>query len=130
MIALYLLLWLVFIAAEVYRNYRIIEINKGKPSYLHSFVVRGMAAVVHGVLFDPHNIYDYLPIFIFQVTSFWVLFDLILNYMRGKPMLYIGKQSGWIDRGFAWIGSDGFLFICKCLTLVACFISIFVIYLR
>lgn len=130
MITLYLLLWLVFIAAEVYRNYRIIEINKGKPSYLHSFVVRGMAAIIHGVLFDPHNMAEYLPVFIYQVTSFWILFDLILNWMREKPMLYLGKESGWIDRGFDWVGSEGFLFFCKVLALVACGFSIAVIYTR
>lgn len=130
MIALYLLLWLVFIAAEVYRNYRIIEINHSRPSYLKSFVVRGMAAIMHGVLFNPVNMHDYWPVLIYQVTSFWVLFDLSLNWLRQKPMLYMGKQSGLIDKAFNWIGSDGFLFFCKVLAVVVCVFSIIVIYTR
>ena len=127
MITLHLILWLVFIAAETYRNYYLIEVKKTRPMYLQSFVLRGMAAILHGILFNPHNMADYFPVFIFQVSSFWLLFDLSLNYLRGKPMLYMGEQSGWIDRAFTWIGSDGFLFFCKLLTLVVSVFSAIVV---
>jgi len=130
MITLKIILWFVFIVAEAYRNYRIIEVNKSRPDYLHSFVVRGMAAIGHGVLFDPHNMADYLPVFILQVSSFWVLFDFALNYMRKKPLLYIGAKSGWIDRFFTWVGSEYILGVVKLLTLVVCILSAVVLYFR
>ena len=107
-----LLVWIVAILAEAYRNYYIIEIKKSRPNYLQSFVMRGMAAILHGVLFDPQNMGDYWPVLLFQVTSFWLLFDLSLNFLRHKPVLYIGKSSGWIDRFFTWIGSENVYFYC------------------
>lgn len=130
MITLYLLLWLIFIGVDVYRNYYLIEVKKTRPIYIQSFILRWMVAILHGILFDPRNVADCIPVFIFQVTSFWLLFDLILNYLRKKPMLYMGDQSGWIDRTFTWINSDAFLFFCKVLALVLCVFSVIVIYTR
>lgn len=127
MTILYLFIWLAFIGAEVYRNFYLIEKRKTKPIYLQSFIFRGMAAIAHGILFNPENMADYLPIFIFQITSFWLLFDLMLNYLRRKPALYMGEQSGWIDRAFTWINSDGFTFFCKLLAFLVCVFSVIVI---
>ena len=130
MITILLIIWLLFIVAEAYRNYRIIEIGNSRPDYLQSFVLRGMAAIGHGVLFDPANMGEYLPVFIFQVSSFWVLFPVVLNYMRQKPLLYYNTTSGWIARVFAWIGSDGFYFFCKILSLVVSVFAAIVLYTR
>jgi len=91
-------MWLLYILAEVAIHYYIIEVKKQRPFYLHFFLQRGIASIVHGVLLDVQNMSEYLPLLALQVTSFWILFDLGLNISRGKPWHYKGKNSGYIDR--------------------------------
>lgn len=94
----YFILWFLIIELEVWRNYYIIEVKKQAPSYLLSFILRSMAAIVYGILFNPQNFNDYSPILIFQVTSFWIVFDLSLNILRDKEIFYTGHESGWLDK--------------------------------
>ncbi len=119
-----LLLWLIPIAANVYMD------RKGrKPNYIQMFLLRGMAAILHAILFNPHNVYDWLPILIFQVTSFWLIFEIALNLVRGKHFLYydhLEGDSGYIDRFFAWAG-EKFHAVCKMLCFAVMVWSIIVI---
>lgn len=121
----FLLLWLLPIAANVWAD------AKGrKPNYLMMFVIRGMAAILHGILFDPQNLKDYFPVFVFQVTSFWLLFEIGLNIVRKKPILYYDTtehDSGWIDKFFSFTGRE-FHFFCKVIALLLIVFSIIVIY--
>lgn len=103
---LVIFIWLVYILSEVFVHEYIIEVKKKRPFYLHFFLQRGIASVLHGVLylwlcFESYgvetSIENYIPLFIFQATSFWILFDLGLNLLRGKKWYYKGKNSGWID---------------------------------
>ena len=94
--------WLIFIALEIARHYRIIEVKKERPSYISSFFFRAFFAIVCLALtydtFDPFvNFFEFTPYMIFQLTSFWILFDLGLNLVRRKPILYNGENSGWLD---------------------------------
>lgn len=127
MITFFLLLWLIPIAGNVYLD------RKGrKPIYLVMFVMRGMAAILHGVLFRPENFSEYLPILIFQVTSFWLIFEAALNLVRGKELLYYDTtehDSGYIDEFFTWAGKPAHT-IAKVCTLFLCILSIVVIYMR
>jgi len=127
MITFFLLLWLIPIAANVWA-----DANGRKPIYLVMFILRGMAAILHGVLFDPHTLQDYFPVFIFQVTSFWLLFEIALNIVRKKPILYYDTtehDSGWIDKFFSLTGRE-FHFFCKLLALIILVFSIIIIYSR
>jgi hypothetical protein len=127
MIAFFLLLWLIPIAANV-----LADRNGRKPNYLVMFILRGMAAILHGVLFEPDNFGEYFPVLVFQVTSFWLIFEATLNYLREKPLLYydtVEKDSGYIDRFFAWAGNPAHT-IAKVCTLILCILSIIVIYAR
>ncbi|GIV35412.1 MAG: hypothetical protein KatS3mg031_2947 [Chitinophagales bacterium] len=90
-------LWLLFIYLEALRNFYIIEIKKMVPNYLESFIIRGIAAIVHGVLLHVQTWDDYKFIFVFQISSFYLTFDFILNWMRGKEMFFLGKNNA-IDR--------------------------------
>lgn len=107
-----MIIWLLFILAEVYRNYYMIEKQKSSPNYGISFVLRAMAAIAHGIYMDvrydiyPDNMWDYtywesvlilLPLLIFQTTTFYLLFDPLLNYTRKKPFNDIG-EANWLDR--------------------------------
>ena len=104
---LVIFIWLVYILSEVFVHEYIIEVKKKRPFYLHFFLQRGIAAILHGVLYlwlcfeaqgIETSIKNYLPLFVIQVSSFWILFDLGLNLLRGKDWWYKGKNSGWVDR--------------------------------
>jgi hypothetical protein len=99
-------LWLLYILIEIGIHYYIIEIKKSRPFYLHFFLQRGIMAILHGVLLDVDSWEEYMPIFLFQISSFWIFFDLGLNLMRDKKWWYKGKNSGWLDRlpvGIYWV---------------------------
>ena len=122
MVTLMLLLWLIPIGVNVY-----MDRNGRKPDYLKMFVLRGIAAIVHGVLFDivvgylPDNLHTYsvwglfvlwLPLLTFQVTSFWIIFELALNRVRGREWLYFDRKerdSGWVDQIFDALGNGAHL---------------------
>jgi hypothetical protein len=132
-IALKLLSWLLVIGGNVYLD------RKGrKPHYLIMFLARGFCAIVHGsLLFTPNNWKDYAPVFVFQITSFWLFFELALNIVRKNPLLYYDKKendSGWIDGFFYWLyrklESDFLHTYAKALAFVLMVISIIVIYYR
>lgn len=140
MVTFILLLWLIPIAANVYADR-----NGRKPNYLQMFIIRGMAAIFHAILLDvsvgyfPENLWDYsaldmllmwMPILLFQTTSFWIVFEISLNIVRGRELFYFDRKerdSGIIDRVFDALGSGAHL-LAKIAALVVCILSIVVIY--
>lgn len=96
-------LWFLFIAAEVWRNYYIIEKRKSVPNYLQSFIIRGMASILHGIAVGVLNTKEYGLLLVFQCCSFWIIFDIALNLSRGKSPIHRGKK-GWLAR----LPDDGF----------------------
>lgn len=126
-LAFLLSLWLIPIAANVY-----MDRNGRKPNYLAMFCARGFFAIVHAILFNPHNFFDWWPILLFQVTSFWILFELALNIVRKKPLLYfdtVEHDSGLIDRVFSKLGITFHAFA-KVLCFAVMVLSIAVLYHR
>ena len=116
MIILKLLTWLLVIAGNVYADR-----NRRKPNYLLVNCMRGALMIVHAVFVLPYPDYrcdyqcmswyeplvPYMPIFLFQLTSYWVFFPLALNLVWGEHWLYYDikeKDSGWVDMLFAWAG--------------------------
>jgi hypothetical protein len=124
MLTFILLLWLLVPAVNIY-----IDRNGKKPHYLFVFGVRGFVALGHAILLDlvcnyfPDQVqWDWseswtmlrmwLPILLFQVTSFWILFELGLNIVRGRELLYFDRyerDSGWIDKLFDKLGTGAHL---------------------
>lgn len=95
------MIWLAFIAFEIARNYVLIEGLQLRPHYGISAFIRFIA----GGLFFFHAYPDpatmgFPPLYylLFQWTSFYVLFDFILNILRGKHIFYRGKNSGDLDK--------------------------------
>lgn len=74
-----MILWAGYILAEILIQSYLIEKKNWKPVYLQLFVIRGIAAIVHGVYLDvsPET---YWPVITWQVCSFWILFDLALTW--------------------------------------------------
>lgn len=110
-------LWVIYILLiEVPRNYYIIEVQKTRPDYLQSFIIRGMVAIIHGAVWlDSNGVHDvsslsvkellllWWPILSFQLASFFVLFPVLLNIFRNKKWNYRGKNSGFFSRLPNWI---------------------------
>lgn len=133
-------LWLIPILVNVY-----IDRNGKKPNYLIVNTLRGMAAIVHGVLFDlachifpvewSHYTYwetflIFLPLIIFWTTSYWIIFEAVLNKVRGKEFFYfdtVEHDSGLIDRLFSVLGERAH-FVAKMIALFLCIASMTVIY--
>lgn len=87
-----ILLWLLYILVDAYINWYIIEKKKTSPHHGIMIILRGMAAIIFGACIDTQE-HQILQLVIFTGGSFWLLFDPILNLMRGKSPLYIGKTS-------------------------------------
>lgn len=98
------------VAAEVYRNYHIIEIQKRNPNHGLSMMCRIIIAVLfwnlcpllavlehHWFGWDLLRRDQYFVIPIFQTFSFFFLFDWWLNISRTRPYWYLGGNS-WFDR--------------------------------
>jgi hypothetical protein len=92
-----MILWLLYIITEAYIQYNLIKIG-WKPNYIQLFLIRGVFAILHGAFIDVANWYEGGILIGFQLCSFWILFDLILNKLRGKVWDYKGKDSGWLDK--------------------------------
>jgi hypothetical protein len=132
MITLKLLAWLLPITGNVIAD------RKGrKPHYLVMFIFRGWAALLHGILMYPHadwrdGLTPFIPLFIFQITSYWILFELALNIVQDRPLLYHDtreKDSGWIDQFFAWAGKESHT-AAKALALICMIGALIFIYYR
>jgi hypothetical protein len=115
-----LLLWWLPVAVNV-----IIDRKGKKPNYLIVNILRGIAAIVHGAIFfsgdtweNRHEWTDYATLILFQLTSFWLLFEVGLNLIRIQNKSLLGgltmsnllyydtkeKDSGWVDLFFTWTG--------------------------
>lgn len=123
--------WLLFIAWEVRRNYRIIEVHKERPDYLNSFFVRCFFGLVFTPLmcqaWDPgywSTWIEALPAIVYELSSFYLVFDLALNIARGKPWDYQGENSGWFfDELPKWL-----YYSLKVLCVIALVVSIVVLW--
>lgn len=97
--------WLVFIGLHVWHQWHLIERKKQRPSYTGNFISRAFFAIICIFImcpgFDPlgdrYSWIPVLPVLVYEVSSFYLLFDQILNLTRDKPIFYRGKSSGWIE---------------------------------
>lgn len=128
MITIKLLIWFAFIVGHAWHDYKQIRDENERPNYLLSFTIRGFVAILHAILFDPHNFLDWLPVLIFQVTSFYLFFPALLNILRKKELFYVGHHSGYLDSYFYKHRISHLIFIAMVLVLFV--LSVIVIYQR
>jgi len=133
MIALKLLVWLFVPMTNAWLD------RKGaKRDYLVVNLIRGIVLILYlGGVWKVEGGYDFihdigylLPYVLYCFTSYWILFELLLNKLRGKDWLYydtVEKDSGWVDRFFAWAGKETHYWI-KFLAFVIMLVSILSIY--
>lgn len=137
-------IWILFIFGFVLWDRHLTK-DGGKPDYLQYFIVRGAAAIGHGVLFFMLYVDDlvnysrlnawqllviWLPLLSYQVTSFWILYEIGRNSWTKKPLLYYDHKegdSGIIDRFFKWAGNAAHVFA-KAAALTVCVLSVILLY--
>lgn len=92
--------WLALIVLEAYRHWYLIELEHRSPNRILSAILRSGAALCLWIA-SPLNIQmetdQWWAIPIMEVLTFWFLFDLMLNILRGKYFFYLGETK-WIDR--------------------------------
>lgn len=105
--------WLIYILIEAKVQHHLIEKRRWKPNYLQLFIIRGIVCLLWGSLIvrvgalSEYGLTQDLELwmykqasayFLFATSSFWILFDLTLNFLRDRPWDYKGKTSGWLDK--------------------------------
>jgi hypothetical protein len=91
-----LLVWLLYILGDAVANWYMIEKKKISPHHGYMTVFRGWFAIMFGILIDTQA--DELLFFLgYTMGAFWLLFDPLLNLMRGKKFFYIGETAA-IDK--------------------------------
>lgn len=147
MLTLIIFIWpLIIVPAFNYYDYKTTH-KGGKPNYLLYFIIKGILAIVHGIFLlvvnqDSKTNYSDLtawqltmvwaPYLLFQVTSFWLIYEFIRNAWSHRSLFYYDHKefdSGLVDRFSAWIGPDLHI-VMKVLALVICILSVIVIYQR
>jgi hypothetical protein len=97
---LVIIIWMAVVVLEAYRHYYLIEIERRSPNRVLSAILRSVAAVwlwLAAPTTVPMELDQWWAIPIMEVFTFWFLFDLLLNIMRGRYFYYLGN-SKWIDR--------------------------------
>ena len=92
-----LLMWtLGLVCVNALIDYEMIS-SGGRINHVQEAIIRFVVLCLVA-WFDPLK-------FIFCASVFWILFELLLNMFRGKPLLYVG-QTAWIDRQIHKIFKD------------------------
>jgi len=92
-----MIIWLVYIFCEAFIQAKLIKAGN-KPIYIELFIIRSIVSILHGIFLNVQPGIEYIILLGFQICSFWVIFDIVLNKLRNKPFLYRGSNSGWLDR--------------------------------
>jgi hypothetical protein len=98
-----LFLWFFYIIGEAwYQGYRFRKDESYRPTYWMLWGARIFASILHGISmqtkFEFYG-WDYPIVVGFQMCTFWIVFDIILNLRRGKKWHYIGgSDSSKFDR--------------------------------
>ena len=95
-----LLIWICIVIGEALIHAEMFK-RGVKPIYWQWAIIRAGGAILHGIFADViqkkwsmNAMDDYLPLFIFQVTSHYLIFDYTLNKLRKLAWDYRGKSSG------------------------------------
>lgn len=96
-----ILLWLLVPIANAVLDWYIIERLKKPIDHLVEFIFRGFAAILYGSLVLKAQAGTHgAMVIVYEVTSFYLIFELLLNLLRWKPADYLGKNSA-MDRFFS-----------------------------
>jgi hypothetical protein len=114
-----LFLWFIYIIGEAFtQGYYFREEESYKPDYRILWLFRITSSILHAIVLQikwEFYGWDYPIVVGFQMCTFWILFDPILNKLRGKKLTYRGGSDSsafdriapvpyWIFKSIAFIG--------------------------
>jgi hypothetical protein len=113
MSALKLTGWLALILVNVYIDWRLIKSGKGVNHVIETVIRIGAGLLYAGLAFSVRRPDEHAQwVALFEITSFWLLFELLLNLARGLKPLCLGdtaKSDRWFKKNFpVYIGLKGF----------------------
>lgn len=91
-----IILWLIYILLDALVHWYLITKRKVDINHLIATVVRAWLFILIGITI-PITESTLWPWLLFTTSSFWNIFDPVLNLFRGKSLFYRGKNS-LIDR--------------------------------
>lgn len=86
------MIWILYILLDAIVSWYIIEKRKISPNHFILTFIRGLVAILWGISINIQQ-GEELYWLLFVTSSFWTLFDPLLNKLRGNKLLYIGKTS-------------------------------------
>lgn len=94
------LIWLIYILLTVVVNWYEIVKRNISPNHSEIWVARCGIAIVWGAFVLDAQVGEFIPFAAFTGGSFWLVFDALLNHMRGLSVIYIGHTAlldkyGW-----------------------------------
>lgn len=129
------MLWITTVTLSAFIHFYLIEILHDKPKYLHWGVIRTFFAVLYGAPLYYLGFYEVIVLTIFQGTSHFVIFNPLVNKLRDikyrtqvltvspkYSFLYVGKDSGWLDKLFLRLGPtfyECFYFVCAAVMILS-----------
>ena len=121
--------WLAYIIIDATTNWYLIEKKNIRPNHDLFGWIRLVALVVIGLAIGVKIGVDLFVWGLFCWSSFWVLFDIVLNLMRGKSWNYIGITDGEDANSDEFGLKHPYLFwASKIIALVVCIASIVLYY--
>lgn len=90
--------WLLIVEIEVFRNWFFI-VKLKEPIPHKKFAIERMigSSIICAVFYPMIEFDNWIALPFMMAFTFWFLFDISLNLMRGKSILYFGEGS-WLDR--------------------------------
>lgn len=88
-----MILWIIYIVIDAIFNWWWIEKKKSVPDYIWLSIGRWMMMIVTGISIPIENEIEMGWWVLYTGTSFWILFDLLINRFRNKPLFYRGENS-------------------------------------
>jgi|SRR6188768_888177 len=99
MVTIKLLVWILVIVGFVLADWIQITKKHSRPFYLLENILKGIAFILYGAyIWNAQNELFTVVLILWCVTSYWLLFDLAMGLLLHGDPLYVGRNSGWIDR--------------------------------
>jgi hypothetical protein len=88
------LLWVLYIPIDALVNWWLITIKNVRPDHVLFVIGRGIFASAIGSACFLTGFIQWFHWAVFTISSFWVLFDILLNKFRRLDWDYIGVKDG------------------------------------
>jgi hypothetical protein len=99
MITIKLIIWLLVITAFVYADWYQIVKKGDRPFYLVENILKGVFLICWcSLIWNTQYERFTVVLILWAITAWWILFDIAMGLILHTDPLYVGRNSGWLDR--------------------------------